>query len=220
MNRISSYFGAIVGLFLLVGCGQLQQRAGIRHVCIADANETAAMQAGESALGEMLFVIDKADVEHGYISTQPLAGAQFFEFWRSDNVGARNWAQANLQSIRRTAQLNISVRQEKVCISCEVKVQRLSMPEHEVSSSVRAYQMFSRSSARMQSLRLRPGQKKHAGWVDLQSDGELAAEILKRIEKKLSTSGPAASDQIRDEAARGAPGQAGDTQRGEDRESL
>jgi hypothetical protein len=220
MNRISSYCSVIVALFLLAGCAQTQQRAGVRQVCIADANRAAAMQAGESALGEMLFVIDKADVEHGYISTQPLAGAQFFEFWRSDNVGGRNRAQANLHSIRRTAQLKISGQQEKVCVSCEVKVQRLSLPTQEVSSSVRAYQMFSKSSARMQSLRLRPGQKKHAGWVDLQSDGELAAEILERIEKKMAPRGPAASARSCDEPALGGLGQAGDNQPGKDSESL
>lgn len=201
MNRFLSLVG-LAAVVLLAGCAHTQQRAGVRQVCIADANRAAAMLAGESALGEMLFVIDKADVEHGYISTQPLAGAQFFEFWRSDNVGVRNWAQANLHSIRRTAQLNISGVEGKVCVICEVKVQRLSLPEHEVSSSVRAYQMFSKSSRRMQSLRLRPGQRKRAAWVDLEDDGELAGEILKRIEKKLSTSGAAASAGSRGGAVR------------------
>jgi len=181
-------------LLLLAGCAQTQQRAGIMQVCIADANEIAAMQAGEVTLGEMLFVIDKADVEHGYISTQPLVGAQFFEFWRSDNVGARNWAQANLHSIRRTAELNVSQQKNKLCISCQVRMQRLSLPEREVSSTARAYMMFSKSTSRMQRVELGPEQRKRAGWIDLGQDDKLAGKILERVEKKLAAQSKTVQD--------------------------
>ena len=133
----------------------------------------------------MLFVIDKADTRHGYIRTQPLPGAQFFELWRSDNAGSFNWVEANLHSVRRTAELNVSRQDDKLCIGCQVRVQRLTLPEREITSTARAYMMFSRSTSRMQSLELHSGQRKQAAWVDLGEDAELAGRILEHIEKKL-----------------------------------
>ena len=186
MNRISSYGGMFAALLLLAGCAQTQRRQTVAQICVADASEAAVMQAGQSTLGEMLFVIDKADARHGYIRTQPLSGAQFFELWRSDNAGGFNWAEANLHSVRRTAELNMSRQDDKLCIGCEVRVQRLSLPEQEVTSTARAYMMFSRSTSMMQSLELRPGQRKQAGWIDLGEDDKLAGRILERIEEKLA----------------------------------
>jgi hypothetical protein len=158
----------------------------VTQICVPDANQTAVMEAAQNTLGEMLFVIDKADARHGYIRTQPLSGAQSFEFWRSDNTGSFNWAEANLHSVRRTAELNLSQEDDKLYIGCEVRVQRLSLPEREVSSTARAYMMFSKSTSRMQSLELGPGQRKQAAWIDLGEDDKLAGRILERIEKKLA----------------------------------
>ena len=66
-------------------------------------------------------------------------------------------------------------------MSCNVKVQRLSLPEHEVASSGRAYEMFTPSNQSMQVLALHPEQKKDMAWVDVGRDSQLTTEILKRI---------------------------------------
>jgi hypothetical protein len=144
------------------------------------------MRAAEEVLGDMHFTIAKIDGESGYIKTEPLTAAQWFEFWRSDNVGAFNAAEANLHSIRRTVGLNIDQQDEKLCVGCEVNVQRLSIPEYEVTSSSQAYAMFSASKPSMQRLKLRPEQKRTVVWVDLGRDSRLETEILKRIERQIS----------------------------------
>jgi len=143
------------------------------------------MEVAEDVLAEMHFTIEKADVDSGLIRTRPLPGAQFFEFWRSDNVGADNSLAANLHTIRRTVELNISQREGELCVDCDVRVQRLSIPEHEVSSSARAYKMFSRSSSSLQRLALNPKQQEEMAWIDLDNDALLTAEILKRIEARI-----------------------------------
>ncbi len=76
---------------------------------------------------------------------------------------------------------------EKLCLGCNVKVERLSLPEREVSSSGHAYQMFSKSTASLQNLTLDPQQKAGMAWVDLGQDSHLAAEILNRIERQIAT---------------------------------
>ena len=178
-------FTGCVSLLFLGGCAQQQQFKAAEQICVANVQKPQAMQIAEDVLGRMHFTIAKADAEQGLIRTRPLPGAQFFEFWRRDNVGTKNFAEANLHSIRRTVELDISRQDGQLCIGCDVKVQRLSLPEQEVSSSSRAYQMFSRSTSSMQRVKLRPHQKRGMAWLDMDKDTRLSTKILRRIEKKL-----------------------------------
>lgn len=129
----------------------------------------------------MHFEIEKADYNEGYIRTRPLAGAQFFEFWRTENIGAENQLLSNMHSIRRIVELNISNPNGNLSTDCKVQIQRLSIPQREITSSARAYQMFTRSSISMQRLEMNPEQEKGMTWIDLDRDAKLEAEILKRI---------------------------------------
>ena len=187
-NKVKSFslaFAACVAACFLTGCAQTQQFKAVEQICVADMSKPEAMQAAEDVLGEMHFTIDKSDVEQGLIRTRPLAGAQAFEFWRSDNVGALNSAEANLHSIRRTVELDIGQQGKQLCIGCDVKTQKLSLPESEISSSTQAYRMFSRSCPLLQKLVLNPAQKSGMSWIDIGQDDRLATEILKRVEDRI-----------------------------------
>ena len=120
------------------------------------------------------------------IGTRPLGGAQFFEFWRKDNVGTFNKAEANLHSIRRIAEMNVSREEGQLCIGCNVNVQRLNLPERVLRGRGQSYEAFTASSPSMQKLKLDAGQRKLMAWVDLGRDELLETEILKRIEKKIT----------------------------------
>jgi len=192
----------ILGL-LLAGCTEQQQYGAVKPICVDNIDKLQAMEAAEDILVKMHFTIEKADADpatlgidtrrwRGFIRTRPLPGAQFFEFWRSDNVGADNWLESNLHSIRRVVELNMSEQDEgppqsgnRLCINCDVQIYRLSLPERPVSSSARAYDMFSASSPALQRIQLNPKQKEGMAWIDLGKDRQLAAEILKRIENRL-----------------------------------
>jgi hypothetical protein len=139
------------------------------------------IEIAEDVLAGMYFTIEKADAQNGLIRTRPLPGAQFFEFWRSDNVGADNTLAANLHTIRRTVTLDISQQDQELRIGCEVQAQRLSLPERQVNNSARVCEMFSLSSPSLQRLKLNPEQKREMVWTDLSNDTRLEAEILKRI---------------------------------------
>lgn len=183
-------YALIAYALILTGCAQKQHHVVIEQICLPDTQSVGllteklqAMKIAEDVLGRMNFTIAKSDTEQGLIRTKPLPGAQSFEFWRSDNVGSFNSTEANLHSIRRIVELDISRQGGQLCINCDVKVQRLSMPEYQISSSGRAYEMFTSSRQSMQYLKLHPKQRKGLAWVDLGSDSQLATEILKRIEK-------------------------------------
>ena len=198
-------YALITCALILAGCAEQQQYGAVKPICVENVNKLQAMEIAEDVLAKMHFTIEKADADpatagidtrrwRGFIRTRPLAGAQFFEFWRSDNVGADNWLESNLHSIRRVVELTMSEQEEGppqsgnlLCINCEVQKYRLSIPEHQVSSSARAYEMFSESSSALQNLRLNPEQKADMAWIDLGKDRQLAAEILKRISSMLDT---------------------------------
>jgi len=197
--------GFLVFGLLLTGCAEEQQYGAVEPICVENVNKLQAMEIAEDVLAKMHFTIEKADTDpatagidtrrwRGFIRTRPLAGAQFFEFWRSDNVGADNWLESNLHSIRRVVELTMSEQEEGppqsgnlLCINCEVQKYRLSLPERQVSSSARAYEMFSESSPALQRIKLNPEQKAGMAWIDLGKDRQLAAEILKRISSMLDT---------------------------------
>lgn len=184
MNKVKLLlFLACALVLLLTGCAKEQQFKAVEQICIPNKDVHKAMQAAEDVLSKMHFPIAKADIEQGLIRTRPLPGAQFFEFWRSDNVGAFNAAEANLHSIRRTVELDIRQEEGKVCIGCDVKIERLNIPEREVTSTAQVYKMFTESDSSMQELKLTPEQM---AWVDLGSDSRLETEILKRIKKQIT----------------------------------
>lgn len=204
MNKVKLMFIASIGSCLLAGCAKQQQSVSagpspdgfdtIKQIYLQDIEKQTAMQAALEVLGQMHFTIEKADDQMGIIRTGPLPAAQFFEFWRSDNVGAYNFAEANLHSIRRIVELDISPRDlpggkpgsgGQLCIGCDVKVARLSLPTQQITGSSQAYRAFSQSSSTIQKLKLSPQQKAAAAWVDLGEDKKLATEILKRIEDRL-----------------------------------
>lgn len=185
MNKVKSLsFIVCTALLLITGCAQTQQFKAVEQICVPNLQKQQAMKAAEEVLGRMYFSIEKADAEQGLIRTRQLAGAQFFEFWRSDNVGGFNSAEANLHSIRRTVELNINRQDGQLCIGCNVKTQRLHLPEQPVTSAGQAYNLFSKSE--MQELKLNPEQQKAMAWVDLGRDSQLETEILKRIERQIT----------------------------------
>ena len=193
---ITFFFGMwymVCGL-LSSGCAEQQQYPAAKPMRVENIDKLRVMKAAEDVLVKMYFTIEKANPEIGFIRTKPLQGAQFFEFWRSDNVGADNWLASNLHSIRRIVELNINEQDKDLYINCDVKIYRLSLPEREIRS-VHVYDLFSTSGPTLQRIQLHPEQKANMSWTDLGKDEQLATEILKRIEQQIVT-GQTASNKI------------------------
>ncbi len=169
---------------MLSGCAGTQRHETVEQIRIENADILQAMEIAEDVLAEMHFTIDKADAKSGYIRTKPLSGGQFFEFWRCDNIGADSSLASNLHTIRRTVELEVVRPGEDLIIDCNVHVQRLSLPERDITSSARVYQMFSRSKESLQRLKLNSYQERNLAWIDLGKDERLTTEILRRIENR------------------------------------
>ena len=149
---------------ILSGCTEKQTIAPEPR-CLSGIDANSVMKTAERVLVDMNFIIDKADPNLSIITTRPLAGGQFFEVWRQDNVGGYNKAMSSLHSIQRTVELNLNTKQQgEICIACKVKIERLSIPEKQIDSTSRAYSMFSQSDESRQTLILNEEQEKKMDW--------------------------------------------------------
>jgi hypothetical protein len=171
-------------LFWLAGCAENKYTKTIEQFCPPAATRADAMTAAEQVLAGMHFDIEKFDVEAGYIRTAPLSGAQSFEFWRSDSVGSFNRTEADLYSIRRAVEINISEQAGQLCINCKATTQRLSLPQSQTAAE-QGHPVMSPDQRSNQKLKLGHEQKSNLTWTDLGRDNQLETEILKRIESRL-----------------------------------
>ena len=190
-TRQNRCLSVLVVMAFLLGCAQNPSReSGLSQIVCPATGPAQAFAAAQLAVKSMYFVIDEADLQTGYIKTLPLSGAQGFELWRSDSAGMFNAIEASLQSIRRTAELQITAQDKDIHINCVVTTQRLNMPGRQASSSSQAYRIHSDSSRDIQRLKLTPAQERNMVWTDLGPDQRLAQRILDRIRQQLKTSIP------------------------------
>jgi hypothetical protein len=185
MTKQKALWMLIIATGLFCGCSR-QQQIESKPVCLAGTDVEFAMQQAEIVLLKMNFTVEKADSAVGLMRTRPLPSSQFFEFWKKDNLDGYNAAMSNLHSMQKTVELTFTPESEQLCIGCNVKVERLSIPEKDIDSSARAYSMFSASSETTQSLILEGDQQALMEWIDLGRDSKLETAILNKIYKKLT----------------------------------
>ena len=183
--NIRKYIFAVAMAAVLAGCSS-QQVAAPGPLSVAGANKTRVMSVAEDVLTRMRFTVEKADTEKGYIRTRPLRGGQLFEFWRKDNASAAQLAEANLHSIQRTVELNITESDAGVQVKCDVGVRRLSLPENDHVSRSRAARMFTASSTSLQRLTVNPEQARQMEWIELGPDPALETRILQMIQRRIT----------------------------------
>lgn len=169
---------------MICGCAEEVNLPQSEPLCLAPAEKAQIMEIAEDILVRMHFVIEKYDVDAGFIKTKPLSGAQSFEFWRGDNANAINAAEANLHSIQRTVQLGVAFNTQGLCIKCDVNVERLSIPEEEFLRMSTMDRMFTSGRASKMSLRMGGEKAEEMAWIDLGSDPALERKILSMIETK------------------------------------
>ncbi len=172
-------------IICLAGCGGNQKAGLVKEVTISDANMQRAVEISEDVLRDFNFTVAKEDVNSGFIRTRPLTGGQFFEFWRKDNVGSQEVLESSIQDIRRTVQVYINQAGANFTISCDVKVQRLYLPQANASNAGLRFDRITGQQIRTTELSL-DIDTKTITWIDLPDDTKLSSVMLKKIEAKAS----------------------------------
>ena len=173
----------IVSVGLLGGCSRSTQIGPTEPSVMAVMDKARVMEVADDVLTRMNFVIEKFDVDRGYIKTHPLRGGQGFEFWRTDNASPEDAAEANIHSIQRTAWLDIVQDGSNVRMKCDVQIRRFSMVEAELVGLSQAANLYTTPSGSLRSLSPRTNE---FTWIDLGPDPALEQKILRKIKEKIA----------------------------------
>ncbi len=186
MNNRSFLSLVAAGLMVLcLGCTEGHYRTASGPIDLGNARKSQVMEVAEQVLRRMHFTVEKYDVDKGIIRTKPLSGAQFFEFWRKDNVTLLAAAEANLHSIRRTIEVTVADKAGAIIVDCHAKVTRLSIPEMQITGMSQAARLYTNSDAGLQRLRLNAEQAENMAWIDLGEDAVLQGRILEQIQNRV-----------------------------------
>jgi len=158
-------------------------------MCLEGIGQAQLMKTTEQVLVGMCFQLEKYDTDAGYIRTRPLRAGQFFEPWRSDNSDGGDIAEANLQSLQRTAELRFTTQAAGMCVECSVQVRRLSIPPEPIRGTAGTAGLYTDSTRTKQSLRLESDQDEKMEWTDMGSDHNLEARILSKIKQQIQKTG-------------------------------
>jgi hypothetical protein len=166
------------------GCGKQVAVPPSEPVCMSLASKEDMMKAAEEVLKKKQFVIEKFDIDAGYIVTRPMRGSQFFEIWRGDNVGDVNKGRSSIHSIQRVVEMNFTPGNGQWCIACTADMQRFSMPEKQLRGHSHASRVFVEGGTSL--MRLYPNTEEDMAWIDLGRDGELERNLIELIKQNLT----------------------------------
>ncbi|MFI4911719.1 MAG: hypothetical protein ACIAQZ_08650 [Sedimentisphaeraceae bacterium JB056] len=145
---------------------------------IAQKDIEQVMNTARKQLSAMGFKLDKYDTELGILRTKPLSGAQYWQFWRDDNVGASNAAMSNINSIVRIVEMDFNASDGGIKVGCVADVKKLSYIGKEITGVSDMNEAFTDVSGGFQELALEEGQAK---WLDLGRDVRLEKKVLRLI---------------------------------------
>ncbi len=180
-------FLTVLSTVCLAGCGGSVKTSSAETAVLAGPNAEMLMAAAQETLGQMRFVLDKYDIEAGYLRTRPQRASQFFEPWRQDNASGKAFAQANIDSLRRNVEVFVESQQDGTALlRCVVNMEKLYIPPQPIRSMSRMAGMYTDSTRRQQTLTLEDQQLGQVEWVALGQDHALEQRILKQIRRQTN----------------------------------
>jgi len=136
----------------LAGCLNYSKPAAAPpELTAAQQNFEAAWGAAKRVLGEYGFRLNRTDRRAGIISTRPLLGQHYVEFWRKDASSATDLAESTIQTIYRTATVRIGPAADQPGqyeAAVTIAVSRSDLPTMQVSSTSEAYSLFTMTGGR------------------------------------------------------------------------
>ena len=155
-----------------------------------DVEFDATWDAAIAALGKYRFRVDRADRRAGVITTFPLVGRHWFEFWRRDATTRTDVAEGALHTIYRGARVTVTRREvsagsdkwrAEYDVGVVVTKSRSNRAAPHVTSTSEAYDMFRRPTEIRRIGGPGEGSAGAGGSTPLGRDEKLERLILERI---------------------------------------
>jgi len=148
---VTGWIASLVSLAAVSGCVQYTQPvAPAQRLTPAEENFQAVWDGTLEVLRRYHLTVDRQDRRDGLITTHPLVGRQWFEFWRPDAASYTDMAEGSLQTIHRRAKISIAPTSSGAITyraSVEVEVSRSDKEELQITSTSEAYSLFTTSGS-------------------------------------------------------------------------
>ena len=146
MKAIAAVLMVVCGAGALCGCVKYTKPvAAAPKLTPAQKNFVALWQGSLDVLRDYGFTVDRQDRREGLITTRPLVGRQWFEFWRKDAATSYDVLEGSLQTVYRTALVRIRVTDpntDNYQAGVEVVLTRSDKEQSAVKTVSDAYGMF------------------------------------------------------------------------------
>lgn len=132
---------------------------------------------------------DRQDREARVITTYPDTSPQYWEFWRPFPTSDFDRLEANIQTVRRQAQVQFAraAQANEYDMSVRVDVERYCLTERQATDAASAFQMFGAKLPTTEG-HPEPGQS-DAYWLPIGRDGQMESALLERILRRYGGEG-------------------------------
>ena len=181
---------AVGACALAAGCAPqyTQPTTQPQHLSAAEKDFDAVWEATRQTLQKYYFALDREDRRAGIITTAPMTGKHWMEFWRHDAVRPADEAESTLQTIYRTAQVTIRPTKPGATTyeaQVDVLLRRSDRPSPQVTSASEALRLFSEKHEKKNSpeplLAMSGGTETMEYTTDLSHDRALEARLSGEI---------------------------------------
>ena len=136
----------LCAVLALTGCAQHTAPVGPpAQLTTEQRNFESTWQGALEVLRTYYFTIDRQDRRAGVITTLPMTGRHWFEFWRHDAATGFDLAEGTVQTIYRQAKVTIrpvASNATTYTAKVEIDVYRSDKPNLQVTSTSDAYDLF------------------------------------------------------------------------------
>ncbi len=136
---------AILLASLATGCVRYTEPVLTEQAPAPETQRRGLWEASRDVLGGYGFSLDRQDFRAGVLTTHPMVGKHFFEFWRKDAVTPYDLAESSVQKIYRQVTVRLAPTQpgeETYKPIVEVVVSRSDRHRLEVTSTSDAFDLF------------------------------------------------------------------------------
>ncbi len=174
----------------MAGCAAYTTPAApARELSAAEQNFDAVWRASLMTLRRYRFEVAQTSRRDAVIRTDRMTGQHFVEFWRRDAATARDLMEGSLQTIYRTAEVNV-VPQTPAGTTyrpeVKVRVSRSDRRTLQVTNTAEAYDLFSLVGEGRLRVRYGEEEDKPAVVTDLGRDEGLESAIAADIEERAA----------------------------------
>ena len=130
---------------LMTGCARYREPVVAEQTLGPATQRQALWEASRDVLRRYGFSLDRQDFRAGVLTTHPMVGKHFFEFWRKDAVSPCELAESSIQKIYRQVTVRLEPTQpgaETFKPNVEVVVSRSDRQRLEVTSTSEAFDLF------------------------------------------------------------------------------